>query len=423
MQLISELIIPNETCESVIQLLHGDLSELPAEHKTDILVLSAFPGDYSPTPGTLINALDEKGLSIEKLALDKKADLRDQLNCWLSKSIDKDLQQKLNIKRILCFEPGQQIHASQEIVGNIFRCINTFAFDEKNNVVAIPMVASGCQRAKAEAMLPALLEAAIFWLENGLPLTCIKLVIYRQEKVNMAAEIFNRIKAEYLVEGQMKSVSNDQPLRVPTAPSISDLPGARPGERTFETGEGFSGAEGYDETSTGTGGGVESTTHPPAPARATAPSLKSTTEAEAPVITDGYDYFISYAHTHSDLVHSFVQQVKEKNTGLQIFYDRESIPPGGLWIRQLSTAIQKAKKVLVFLSPDYDKSPVCWDEFQCAKLMEYNKRRQIIQTIYLYDYKEIEMPPIMGIYSYIDCREGDPEKLKCSIEKILNQTA
>src|SRR5918993_310896 len=210
MQLISELIIPNETGESVIQLLQGDLSELPVEHKTDILVLSAFPGDYFPTPGTLINSLDEKGLSVAKLSLDKQADLREQLNCWLSKSINKDLQQKLNIKRILCFEPGQQIHASQEIVGNIFRCINTFAFDEKNNVVAIPMVASGCQRAKAEAMLPALLEASIFWLENGLPLTCIKLVIYRQEKVKMAADIFNAMKAEFLAERAVTSGSVSQ---------------------------------------------------------------------------------------------------------------------------------------------------------------------------------------------------------------------
>ena len=357
------------------------------------------------------------------MSLDKQADLRDQLNCWLSKSINKELQQQLNIKRILCFEPGQQIHASQEIVGNIFRCINTFAFDEKNNVVAIPMVASGCQRAKAEAMLPALLEAAIFWLDNGLPLTCIKLVIYREEKVKMAADIFNRMKAEYLAERQMKPVSISQPLRVPAAAVISDSPGGTTGDGVVEAGERFSGAGGYDETSTVTGGSFESPDMPAAPSSAPAPVSKSAQEASAPTMTDGYDYFISYAHTHSDLVHSFVQQVKEKNTGLQIFYDRESIPPGGLWIRQLSAAIQKAKKVLVFLSPDYDKSPVCWDEFQCAKLMEYNKRRQIIQTIYLYDYKEIEMPPIMGIYSYIDCREGDQGKLRSSIEKILNQSA
>ena len=74
--------------------------------------------------------------------------------------------------------------------------------------------------------------------------------------------------------------------------------------------------------------------------------------------------------------------------------------------------------MLVFLSPDYDNSPVCWDEFQCAKLMEYNKRTSMIQTIYLYNYKN-EMPPIMGIYSYLDCREGDIEKLKACITKIL----
>src|SRR5688500_3480417 len=90
MQVISELHIQNENGNSVIQLLQGDLSALPPEHKTDLLVLSAFPGEYTPTPGTLIHALDEKGLSIEMLSLDKQADLRDQLNCWLSKSIDKD---------------------------------------------------------------------------------------------------------------------------------------------------------------------------------------------------------------------------------------------------------------------------------------------------------------------------------------------
>ncbi|MGZ8554565.1 MAG: toll/interleukin-1 receptor domain-containing protein, partial [Chitinophagaceae bacterium] len=96
-----------------------------------------------------------------------------------------------------------------------------------------------------------------------------------------------------------------------------------------------------------------------------------------------------------------------------------SIPPGGLWIQQISAAIQQANKVLIFLSPDYDNSPVCWDEFQCAKLMEYNRKKSIIQTVYLYGHKETEMPVIMGIYSYIDCREGSTEKIQQCVQKLL----
>ena len=51
--------------------------------------------------------------------------------------------------------------------------------------------------------------------------------------------------------------------------------------------------------------------------------------------------------------------------------------------------------------------------------MEYNRKKSIIQTVYLYGYKETEMPPIMGIYSYIDCREGSTEKLNACIQQLL----
>ena len=47
-----------------IELYHGDLSAIPKEHKVDIVILSAFPNDYTPTPGTLIGSFSEKGLSV-----------------------------------------------------------------------------------------------------------------------------------------------------------------------------------------------------------------------------------------------------------------------------------------------------------------------------------------------------------------------
>ena len=142
----------------------------------------------------------------------------------------------------------------------------------------------------------------------------------------------------------------------------------------------------------------------------------------APVTVEtkkGYDYFLSYAHVHAKEIQLFIDELKVKNNTLSVFYDKDSIPPGGMWIQQISAAIQQADKVLIFLSPEYDKSPVCWDEFQCAKLMEYNRKKNMIQTVYLYGYKETEMPLIMGIYSYIDCREGSADKLKACVQQLL----
>jgi hypothetical protein len=66
--------------------------------------------------------------------------------------------------------------AKEKVVANIFRCINTFAYDKQNNIIAMPVLASGNQKVPMDKMLPAILDAAIFWLERGLPLTCIKLV-------------------------------------------------------------------------------------------------------------------------------------------------------------------------------------------------------------------------------------------------------
>jgi hypothetical protein len=144
-------------------------------------------------------------------------------------------------------------------------------------------------------------------------------------------------------------------------------------------------------------------------------------KSEIPAATakKNYDYFLSYAHVHAKEIQYFVDELKRKNPGLNIFYDKDSIPPGGMWIQQISSAIQQANKVLVFLSPAYDNSPVCWDEFQCAKLIEYNKKKSVIQTVYLYGHKETEMPVIMSIYSYIDCREGSSEKLAACIQQLL----
>jgi TIR domain. len=401
MKLLSEIVIHRKNDDATIHLLYGDLTAIPSEYAADILIISAYPKSYIPSRKTLMAALYNKGIFVGEMAKDKEVDLIGQLGCWLSKPLSEELQKVFNFKRILCFEPGIAALEDKTVVGNIFRCINTFVFDKQNNVIAMPVVASGNQKVPLGKMLPAILEAAIFWIENGLPLKSIKLVLYYYEQVEEALPIFNIIKHNYELNNSKKDEVDGYPYAVKSSEQHIDPEFLNAREIiSMET----------------------DVLYPPLEERAGSPPHPDTdfvtSTTQTPEEEGKFDYFISYAHIHSDLISSFVQNMKLKNDKLRIFYDRDSIPPGGLWIKQISDTIQKASRVLVFLSPDYDNSPVCWDEFQCAKLMEYNKRTSIIQTIYLYNYRT-EIPPIMGIYSYLDCREGDIEKLKACIPKII----
>jgi len=381
MQLLSQITIHRTQGNTAIQLLQGDLSNIPADYAVDILAMSAFPGEYIALEGSLIRALQDRELHVAAMAQEKEVDLRKQLSCWLSKSLTATDQLKFNFKRILCFEPGASIKEPKEVVGDIFRCINTFAFDEDKNDIAMPIIATGYQKISMQKILPALLQAAFFWLQNGLPLNSLKLVVHRQAQADEALPIFEAFK------------NNMQDIPAPQA------------ERS---GEDNAGSIDYTEQSMPVELDIER-----------AVDNKPIDITDAAPVKDGYDYFLSYAHVHAKDVQYFVDEMRSKKKSLHIFYDKDSIPPGGLWIQQISAAIQKADKVLIFLSPDYDKSPVCWDEFQCAKLMEYNLKKSIIQTIYLYGHKEAPMPLIMGIYSYIDCREGSPEKINDCVMRLL----
>ncbi|MEP6746983.1 MAG: toll/interleukin-1 receptor domain-containing protein [Bacteroidota bacterium] len=419
MEVLDQIIIKRPQNEpAVIQLLQGDLSALPKEHAVDILIISAYPGSYVPVERTLIAALDNKGLSVEELAKHKAFDLRDQLGCWLSQSLNDQQQAQFNFKKILCFEPWQQNTDQASVVGNIFRCINTFAFGENNNVIAMPVLASGKQKVPFEKMLPALLDACIFWMESGLPLTCIKLVLFSDEQANVALPVFAGAKQQNELKQSVRdgSITGIDAMKMLEVKKQHQIPGEESMQILTSEIKEIAQKEKNEINSGFVTAPVDMPKPPPAPAVSgqviTAPEIKNAQAIPSPVVSADkqYDYFVSYAHKHADIVDVFVNNLTAGNNKLQIFYDKSSIPPGGMWIKQISDAIQKAKKVLIFLSPDYSNSPVCWDEFQCAKLMEYNSKQQIIQTIYLYN--DTSMPPIMGIYSWADCREGDEEKLQ-----------
>lgn len=176
MRLLASHTIRHATGQGFIRLYQGDLSAIPPAEAVDLLVVSAFPGDYVPTPTSLIGALRRRGVSVAALAKDPEADLREISGCWVSRDLAAS-HPDAGFRRLLCFEPLTR-GAPPEVVGDIFRALVPYTLgDAAVRSLAVPLLAAGDQAFDAEEMLRALHGAAAGWLGRGLPLETIKIVV------------------------------------------------------------------------------------------------------------------------------------------------------------------------------------------------------------------------------------------------------
>lgn len=407
--------------EACIQLLAGDLAAIPPAHAVDALVVSAFPDSYTPNPGTLFRSLFESGLDMREIARRKEEDERVRLGCWLSRPLTPELASRFNFRRIICFEPshpGFVAHAGverpniEDRVGFVFRCLNNFIIPERDAErrfaiasVAMPLLATGNQQVALDELLPRLLDAAIFWLEQGLPIRQLKIVAFSAATASAAATLFaaSRQRHEQRIAG--RCAGGEEPPRRQLAENLINSC-----ERQLRD-ELLSAADDDEKP-------LLQRLFARIDRRPAAAAAAGRTVPETVVSDDrgAYDFFISYAHRQEKEVAEFVRALQQSAPSARIFYDRDSIPVGGQWLSLISDAVNRTRHFIAVLSPDYTASPVCWDEFQCAKLKEYNTRTSLIRTLRLYS--ERDLPPIIGIHSYIDCAEGNLDKLRQSATRV-----
>src|SRR4051812_21886793 len=438
MKIINRLVVPRRHGTgpaATIELLQGDLSAIPSEHAVDALVVSAFPNSYTPNPGTLFEDLFARGLDMRDVAARKEEDERERLGCWISEPLPDDLSRRFNFRRIVCFEPrypafvtnsGFDGRSIEETVGFVFRCLNNFAIPDLSegrerrqfdfSRVAMPLLATGNQRVPAEALFPRLLEAAIFWLGSGLPTAQLKIVPSSPAETAIATRLFSAVahdRGDAMAAARVAPVTSaggawERDLARTVADQVIDT-------CKRELRRDLMGAARQEERLT-----VEALFDRLDNHRAQFASEPVASHAEAEDGLPEYDVFVSYAHKQDQEVQAFVQELQDRHPTVRIFHDRSAIPAGGQWIKRISDAVHKAHTFIAVLSPDYTASPVCWDEFQCAKLKEYNTRTAVIKTVRLYS--DRDLPPIMGIHSYVDCVEGDLTKLRASVVTMLAST-
>ena len=198
MHLLDSISVKHGSKSRHVELYLGDLAEIPREEAVDLLVISAFPNDYAPTPTSLIGALWQRGLSVADLARTKAVDLREAFSCWLSEEVS---DASLGFKRVLCFEPLVR-GAPAEVVGEIFQSLMPFAHGKPPiATMAMPVVASGDQGVPPVVMLEPLIDAAVHWLAIGLPVDRLKIVERSERKAAELGQRFAELKERHVAPG------------------------------------------------------------------------------------------------------------------------------------------------------------------------------------------------------------------------------
>lgn len=188
----SYLIVDHTVHDKKIEAVQGDLTAPVLGDDVDVLVVSAFPDDYTPTRGSLIGALHQRGLSVEALARRKALDLRRDFSCWLSEPLDRDYPW-LRATRILCFEPAMGEPAVDR-VDHIFRALAPIIGAEpKATSIAMPLVACGDQGVPVEEIMAPLVRSAVHWMQSS-PLHYLRIAEFEPARAAAMRKAFEHVK-------------------------------------------------------------------------------------------------------------------------------------------------------------------------------------------------------------------------------------
>src|SRR6185503_4686133 len=84
-----------------LMLCQGDLAQMSSQDAVNFIAVSALPGDYTPSSGSLIGALAQAGVSVQQQSQNKAANYEPTMPCWVSQDVT---SAGLNFNRCILFE-------------------------------------------------------------------------------------------------------------------------------------------------------------------------------------------------------------------------------------------------------------------------------------------------------------------------------
>ena len=123
---------------------------------------------------------------------------------------------------------------------------------------------------------------------------------------------------------------------------------------------------------------------------------------------ESYDVFLSYSHLDSVAAQSIVDYVTRRSPGSRIFFDRNSLTPGGSWLMRLAECLDTARFVATLYTPHYWSSKYCKDQFTAAHMRQNDTGKEILFPIF---YQQTNIPYLFRAIQYEDCREANMDSL------------
>lgn len=297
--------------DRVLEICVGDITH--TDEHVDLLCLSAFPGDYTPTPSSVVGALHARGIEVQSLAASREGQNLLNRHCWVSPELQHP------IRRLLCFEHlrsariGSTKHGAPGLVGDVFRAITEFvlarraegakagAAPEPLGCVRIPALSSGDQGGNVREMLGAILRQGYIHLRGELPVRRLQIVLHPglQGLHGLLVHVGETLEA----------------LRVEGAGLV--VP-------------------------------------------------------EAPV----HHLFVSYLHRDRGQAESIWSEMKAQRPDLSLFIDSERLSPGHFWKMELMKGLVSSSRSLCIITDGYPESGECMDEFHASMSLHLARRGQ-----------------------------------------------
>jgi hypothetical protein len=136
-----------------------------------------------------------------------------------------------------------------------------------------------------------------------------------------------------------------------------------------------------------------------------------------------YDVFLSYAHQDAEAAQYVSRCISKAAPDARVFYDRQTLAPGGSWLMQIAESLDASKRVAALYTPNYWASKYCKDEFAAAFIRQNDTGQKVLFPIY---YRGSNIPYMFRSIQHVDCREADATKLTeacSSLCKSISRTS
>jgi hypothetical protein len=161
------------------ELYQGDITDLPFH--VDLIAISAFSNEYSPTPSSIIGQFYNKGINIRLLSKTPILELRESMGIWISKNISD--------KKIICVEITGTNQTFEGAIKNMFSAISVLEIHgDKNYCIALPLLGAGNQKVNKKTVIKSIIENSLEFLRFSRYLNKVIFVV----DSNQSAEEFNK---------------------------------------------------------------------------------------------------------------------------------------------------------------------------------------------------------------------------------------